>query len=158
MRLKHGAVIRQVIRKSPHTFEVDGVAIEASVSAAVGSRFVGRTSSGRTSVFLVREGERVFARVGSRTYHLEILAGASLTAGHSPEPGALETPMPGRVTRVAVAPGEAVKRGQELVVVEAMKMENALLAPEDGVVASVKVKVGDMVAPGFALVVIEAAK
>jgi biotin carboxyl carrier protein len=59
---------------------------------------------------------------------------------------------------VSVVPGEAVRRGQELVVVEAMKMENALLSPEDGVVTSVKVKVGDMVAPGLALVVIEAAK
>lgn len=158
MRLKVGAVVHHVTRKTPAAFGVDGVAVEASVAANGGSRFEGRTASGRTSVFLVREGNQVFARVGSRMYHLEVMVGASMTADHSQEPGALETTMPGRVTRVSVAPGEAVKRGQELVVIEAMKMENALLSPEDGVVTSVKVKVGDMVAPGFALVVIEAAK
>ena len=58
---------------------------------------------------------------------------------------------------VAAAVGDAVKRGQELIVVEAMKMENALVAPTDGVVMSVAVKVGDMVAPGPALIVIEPA-
>ncbi|HET8645384.1 MAG TPA: biotin/lipoyl-containing protein, partial [Vicinamibacteria bacterium] len=45
--------------------------------------------------------------------------------------------------------------GEELLVVEAMKMENALRAPRDGTVKSVAAKVGDMVSPGVVLVELE---
>jgi 3-methylcrotonyl-CoA carboxylase alpha subunit len=48
-----------------------------------------------------------------------------------------------------------VRKGEELLVVEAMKMENALRAPRDGVVRAVHVGVGEMVAPGRALVELE---
>jgi acetyl/propionyl-CoA carboxylase alpha subunit len=51
---------------------------------------------------------------------------------HRHDPGALQAPMPGRVALVRVVPGQRVTRGEELLVVEAMKMENAC-APRDGV-------------------------
>jgi pyruvate carboxylase subunit B len=51
--------------------------------------------------------------------------------------------------------GQAVKKGDEVVVVEAMKMENALRAPRDGTIKSVTVQVGDMVGPGAVLVELE---
>jgi 3-methylcrotonyl-CoA carboxylase alpha subunit len=63
--------------------------------------------------------------------------------------------MPGRVSAVKVAVGARVRKGEELLVVEAMKMENALRAPRDGVVRAVHVAVGEMVAPGRALVELE---
>ena len=69
--------------------------------------------------------------------------------------GALEAPMPGRVSALRVAPGARVRKGEELLVVEAMKMENALRAPRDGVVRAVHARVGDMVAPGRPLVEID---
>jgi biotin carboxyl carrier protein len=56
---------------------------------------------------------------------------------------------------VKVQPGQAVARGEELLVVEAMKMENALRAPRAGVVRAVHVGVGEMVAPGRPLVEID---
>lgn len=58
--------------------------------------------------------------------------------------GGLEvrTPMPGRVVEVRVATGDAVKRGQTVIIVEAMKMQNELRSPADGVVAEVLVKAG----------------
>ncbi|RMD89685.1 MAG: ATP-grasp domain-containing protein, partial [Alphaproteobacteria bacterium] len=58
----------------------------------------------------------------------------------------LTCPMPGLVVSVAVAPGDEVKAGQALVVVEAMKMENILRAERDGVVEKVNVKPGDSLA------------
>ena len=70
--------------------------------------------------------------------------------------GALEAPMPGRVSAVKVAVGARVRKGEELLVVEAMKMENALRAPRAGVIRAVHVEVGEMVAPGRALVEIDA--
>lgn len=54
-------------------------------------------------------------------------------------------PIPGKIVDVKVASGEQVKKGQALVVVEAMKMENELKAPADGTVTGVYVKVNDKV-------------
>ena len=81
--------------------------------------------------------------------------GESSRSAHRPVSGALEAPMPGRVIAVRVAPGQAVTKGQELLVVEAMKMENALRAPREGVVKAVAARVGDMVSPGVVLVELE---
>lgn len=58
----------------------------------------------------------------------------------------LMSPMPGLLVKVSVSEGEAVKAGQELAVVEAMKMENVLTAEQDGVVQSVKADAGDSLA------------
>lgn len=55
---------------------------------------------------------------------------------------AVKAPMPGTIMKVNVAPGDAVKKGDVLCVLEAMKMENDISAPQDGVVASVNVQKG----------------
>jgi acetyl-CoA carboxylase biotin carboxylase subunit len=59
--------------------------------------------------------------------------------------GRIISPMPGKVIQIKVEKGEEVKRGQTLIIVEAMKMENYITAPSDGVVEEINVKVGDMV-------------
>jgi biotin carboxyl carrier protein len=64
-------------------------------------------------------------------------------------------PMPGKVVRVLVEPGDDVKARQGLVVVEAMKMENELRAARDGRVREVLVSEGQSVEAGTALVVVE---
>ena len=64
-------------------------------------------------------------------------------------------PMPGRVVRVLVNPGDAVEARQGVVVVEAMKMENELRSPKAGVVRDVSVTPGTSVEAGRVLVVIE---
>jgi propionyl-CoA carboxylase alpha chain len=74
-------------------------------------------------------------------------------ADQAPE-GSLEAPMPGKVLRVQVSPGDAVSAGQVLVVLEAMKMEQRVMAPADGVVREVLVGEGDQVDSGQALVVV----
>ena len=58
----------------------------------------------------------------------------------------LRSPMPGLLVKVSVIPGQEVKSGEELAVVEAMKMENVLRAERDGVVAAVHAKAGDSLA------------
>ena len=63
-------------------------------------------------------------------------------------------PMPGKVVRVLVRPGEAVHARQPLVVIEAMKMENEISATHDGTVAEIKVRDGQSVDAGTLLVVI----
>ena len=61
-------------------------------------------------------------------------------------------PMPGLVVKVEVEPGQTVRAGQGVVVVEAMKMENELKAPADGIVAEVAVRAGQTVEKGALLI------
>lgn len=65
---------------------------------------------------------------------------------------AVNAPMPGTILEVKTNPGAAVKAGDVLVILEAMKMENEIVAPQDGTVASVNVKKGDSVNSGDVLV------
>ena len=74
------------------------------------------------------------------------------TAG-APSPVTIAAPMPGRVVKVLVAPGDAVLARQGLIVVEAMKMENELRAPRAGTVAEVRVREGTPVEANVVLVV-----
>lgn len=75
-------------------------------------------------------------------------AAASTAAGGK----AVKAPMPGNIIKVMVKAGQAVKKGDVLVILEAMKMENDVCAPEDGVVASVEVTQGATVETDTVLV------
>jgi biotin carboxyl carrier protein len=70
--------------------------------------------------------------------------------------GKIVSPMPGKVIKINVKKGEEVKRGQTLLIVEAMKMENNIIAPNDGVIDEVNVKVGEMVNSSTSLISIKA--
>ena len=60
----------------------------------------------------------------------------------------INAPMPGKIVDVKVKVGDAVKKGQTVLVLEAMKMENDIVAPEDGTVASINAAVGSAVEAG----------
>ena len=67
----------------------------------------------------------------------------------------MTSPMPGTILSVNVAVGDAVKRGQVLMVLEAMKMENEIMCPCDGKVVSVNTSKGSSVESGTLLCVIQ---
>ena len=68
--------------------------------------------------------------------------------------GEIISPMPGKVIKINVKKGKTVRKGDVLLVVEAMKMENNITAPRDGKVEKVNVKIGEMVDGSLELVVL----
>jgi 3-methylcrotonyl-CoA carboxylase alpha subunit len=127
---------------------------ESPADLGGGAFFVCFGDTGET-IHCVRDGDdiRLFWRGAAYVLHEETEAYRAAHRHHAT--GGLEAPMPGKVIAVKVEAGQAVIRGQELLVVEAMKMENAIRAPRDGRVKSVSAKVGDAVSPGTVLVELE---
>jgi 3-methylcrotonyl-CoA carboxylase alpha subunit len=115
---------------------VDGVAADDSL--VVG---------GDDAAYVVRHGRQTVVRLKA----LEPVDTAHLGQG-----GRVSAPMHGKVLEVLVEEGDAVHKGERLAVVEAMKMEHALLAPLDGTVVELRVSAGSQVAEGAHLMTIEA--
>ena len=103
-------------------------------------------------VFVVQvDGETYRIRVEEETRYIIRTRG-----GHAVHSGqVLRAPMPGRVVAVEVTPGQAVRPGDGLVILEAMKMENEFKATVAGTVKEIRVQAGQAVNPGDVLVVIE---
>lgn len=121
------------------------------------------------TLVLVREGRIIRAVVsrsgdsrwvtlehrGSETFKAIKVEARRGRAGEGAHAGGLEAPMPSKVTRVMVAVGDLVTKGQTLITLEAMKMEHALKSPRAGRVREVHAVAGELVQPGKALVVVE---
>jgi 3-methylcrotonyl-CoA carboxylase alpha subunit len=73
-------------------------------------------------------------------------------AGEDPTAGRLTAPMPGRVAELMVGVGDPVRRGEPLMIIEAMKIEHTITAPADGIVEAVRFNVGDLVEEGAELI------
>lgn len=86
------------------------------------------------------------------TLHVEVIDPLSLKRRRREDEGGgagmVKALMPGRIVRVLVEPGAAVRKGAGILVLEAMKMENEIQAPVDGVVDQIFVKPGDTVEGG----------
>ena len=80
-----------------------------------------------------------------------LLHGASSSAGH----GSIKAPMPGKISRINFAVGDAVEEGDVLLLMEAMKMEHTIVSPVSGVLQSLGGKVGDVVSDGAVLAMVE---
>ncbi len=106
----------------------------------------------RRRVMIAGAGDHIQAFADGEFYdfHVERESRVRRAAGRT-HVESLTVPMPARVVKVLVAEGQAVKRGDVLVTLEAMKMELPLRAPRDGSVRSVACRVGDLVQPGMAV-------
>lgn len=135
---------------------VDGAVSSLEVERVGADRMRLTDAEGRTTlVEVTAAGSRRCVRVGTLDFVFERETRTrSARAAHG---GGLEAPMPGVVTRVMVAAGDEVRKGQPLVAIEAMKMEHLIRAPYDGRVRAIGAEVGAMVNGGMALVEMEEA-
>jgi len=98
---------------------------------------------------------RIVCFEGGSAFTVSAFAGAGSGSGPASD-GALRAPMPGKIVATPAKAGDTVTKGQPVIVLEAMKMEHALVAPFDGVVGEVAFAVGDQVAADAVLVRVEA--
>lgn len=160
MRLREGDLVHEIAvhpslgNEGPTEVVVDGRRQTVWLRRVGEGRFVLRAGSLRETFHCVKDGATIhlFWRGVVHVLHQEPEGGRLSPRG---EGARLEAPMPGKVTAVKVAPGQTVVKGQELLVIEAMKMENALRAPRDGRVKDVRARLGEMVSPGLVLVELE---
>jgi len=128
---------------------IDGEEIEVAYSVCA----PGVVKVGGQLIRVARlEGHRQVATGGCHVVVEKLRRSAS---GQRVIPPEVRPPMPAVVVKVLVAVGDAVTRGQPLVVVSAMKMETTLVAPKDGTVSEIRAKEGDKVNPSDVLVHIE---
>ena len=128
---------------------IDGISMVATVSTR-GEVRVGETGHAWVS----SSGDIRWVFLDGEVFEIEVQPEGRrrrAAAGH----GSLSAPMPATVVRVEVSPGTAVRRGDTLVILEAMKMELPIRASSDGIVKRVHCKPGDLVQAGITLIDIE---
>ena len=166
----HGASNREFMLEfhgEPHTalftrlhdgglqLTIDGNTAALRYTPVAGGALDVRYGDLRSTVHLYKKGEiaHVFTAQGA-TQIVAIDALAHAGEVHA-EVGRLTAPMPGKVVSFAVKAGDAVKKGQALAVMEAMKMEHTIAAPADGTVAELLFAPGDQVTEGAELLKLE---
>lgn len=122
---------------------------------------------GRSSVIYVEDAGDGMLRIQSRgqasvahvqTHKERLLARYGVNADSRTGDGTVKAPMPGLVLRLMVDVGDEVNQGQGVLVLEAMKMENELVAPAHGKITAIHASVGEAVGKNALLVEIEATK
>jgi biotin carboxyl carrier protein len=147
VRGQHG---RYSVRVDGRSFEVDYLEAGRFVSLLVDGR------SHDLGLTRTATGYRVWFPAGACDVQLAAAArGAAASRRVAHGPARIQAPMPGKIVRLLASPGEQVRAGQGLVVIEAMKMENELRAPRAGTLREVKVCEGQAVETGALLALVD---
>jgi biotin carboxyl carrier protein len=129
---------------------VDGEPFVVSVLLDGAVRVSGTNGSTATG-WAVVSGDTRWVFLDGRVFEFEVARGGRRKRGGGHH-GSLSAPMPATVRRIDVKPGDTVKRGQTLILLEAMKMELPVRASSDGTVTSVNCREGELVQPGTTLI------
>ncbi len=127
----------------------------SGVLADSGQVLIATVHGRQRRITVIRDGDVLTLLENGHCSRLPHPDGARSRAGRAVVSGGFSAPMPGRVVAVHTRPGARVKRGEVLLVLEAMKMEHAITAPADGVVSRVHFAAGDLVDEGVELLALE---
>ncbi|MFM8560172.1 MAG: biotin/lipoyl-containing protein, partial [bacterium] len=119
---------------------VDEAEFEVRAETGADGRLRLSDETGTTTAEVTAAGSRRFVRLGALDFVLD-RESSGRRRGAGGHGGGLEAPMPGVVTKVLVAVGDAVEKGQPLVAIEAMKLEHRIGAPRDGRVLGIAAEV-----------------
>jgi biotin carboxyl carrier protein len=100
-------------------------------------------------------GDVVWVSVRGEVFAITVTHGARRAASVTRDHDAFTPPMSATVVRIAVKPGDAVKDGDVVIALEAMKMELAIRSPRDGVVRAINCREGELVQPGDILLALD---
>ena len=126
-----------------YTLDVEGQQFVVDVEEEGPDRFRVIVNGRALSVRLVSEGEMALTRPGEKAP--EQVSGETTRSGAARAVAEVRAPIPGTILSVEVSPGQEVKYGDTLVVLEAMKMKNLIRSPRDGRVGEVLVQPGQSV-------------
>jgi biotin carboxyl carrier protein len=143
------------VDRSDGGLSVDNAAVDV-VYGPVRGEVVLRHDDRQNRAFVVRSAEGTWVFHRGRTYLASVEAEGTSPRRLSHGPGSLRAPMPATVVSVNARPGDSVKAGDVLILLEAMKMELPLRAPGDAVVSAVHCRPGDLVQPNVPLVDLDA--
>lgn len=134
---------------------VNGVEVELQPSGAeitrLPDRLLVKTADGQNTAAAVRRGDEVLVSYKGQVYTVsKVKAGGG--GANAAESGDLRAPMPGMIVEVLVEAGESVTKGQKLMILEAMKMQQPISAPFDGTVDRLGPAKGTQVSEGDFLV------
>ena len=156
-----------------HTVDIEEIARSVYRVSVDGNEFiVDGKKTGRTNYSLIVDNRSFEIEVDNtedayrvlvdgRNYHVNLIDERRVLTGGAQEGLQLQgrqkvsVPMPGKVIAVLIAEGDKVEKGQGLVIVEAMKMENEVHSPIAGEIKEIKVAPGDTIEGGAVLVIVE---
>jgi 3-methylcrotonyl-CoA carboxylase alpha subunit len=150
-------LVRVHYRRDGYALEIDGIRVAAQAQQEPSGDLALTLDGVRTRVAVVREGGEVTVVADDGTWRLHYIDPLAPRAAAAVSSGRLTAPMPGKVAQVLIVAGGEVKRGQALMVLEAMKMEHTIAAPADGTVERVHFAPGDLVEEGAELIAFSAA-
>ena len=139
------------LSRDGYELEVAGQQLEARGHFQPNGRLVAEISGHRLTVSVIRHGDERHILGPQGTRQLQLIDPLTSRASGGPVSGRLTSPLPGRVVSVAVVIGDSVSAGQTLMLIEAMKMEHAIVAPAAGTVNAVHFADGDQVDEGVEL-------
>jgi len=107
---------------------------------------------------VAKDGDVRFIHIDGADYEIRKIPEFEEELEETEDEGSLSSPMPGRIVKLLVKPGSKIKKGQDLLVVEAMKMENKVVSPFDGIVIEIFFSEGDQIEANVPLMEIEQIK
>lgn len=145
------------VNKTGFAGTIDGSAVEGSLTASVPGAVAFRVNGRSVQAHVARTDSGYLVWIAGRVLRFDAPADEEASVGGigGGGDGTITPPMPGNVVKILVEVGQQVAAGTAVVIVESMKMQNAIDAPFDAVVESVNAKAGDLVQPGQAILVLK---